>query len=155
MRKYDLLISRLSGRTIIYNVLHCIQTKKKDTLLSLIQKPLYQLIFFTLVTIVLLIIIRPGKTDTLWTIAGVLYALFILTNAVMVCFQVNVWPYFFYSLLFSVLYIFIAGGITSAYTGITNVEGSGESGMIFLVIMYHPFGLLIMIFLKWLYFKVF
>ena len=120
-----------------------------------IQKPLYQALLFTGITLLVLAVIRPQKADTLWTIAGALYGLFILTNAIAICFEANVWQYFFYSLLFSVLYLLVAAVIVSGFSKLLEVTGSGESGMIFLVIIYHPFILLLMIFMKWIYFKIF
>jgi hypothetical protein len=123
--------------------------------LYLVQKPLYQALLFTGVTLLLFIIIRPQKTETLWTIAGAVYGLFILTNTIALCFEANVWSYFLYSMLFTVLYLLIAGVMVSAFSSMLKAEGSGESSMIFLVIIYHPFLLLLTIFLKWVYFKIF
>jgi len=123
--------------------------------LYFIQKPLYQALLFIGVTLVLFIAIRPQKTETLWTIAGAVYGLFILTNTIVLCFEANVWSYFLYSMLFTVLYLLVAGAMVSAFSSMLKAGGSGESGMIFLVIIYHPFLLLLMIFLKWIYFKIF
>ncbi|ELR69374.1 hypothetical protein C900_05064 [Fulvivirga imtechensis AK7] len=41
-----------------------------------------------------------------------------------------------------------------AFNELLKLKGSGESGMIFLVIIYHPFLLLLVVFLKWVYGKI-
>jgi hypothetical protein len=122
-------------------------------LLQGIYKPMYQAIACVLVLLILYVIFRPNDEERVWVLAGVTYLLFILLNAVMLWFVPAHWTYFFMSLLISVAYLFVANLIVTGYTSSFNVKGSGESSMIFLVIIYHPFVLLLVIFAKWLYLK--
>lgn len=117
-------------------------------LFNYIQYPLYQLLGALALNSVLLLLLRPSSGDTIWSIAGICYALFIVANSLFVFTLVNVWSYFFISLLFSVLYLIIAPYVTSAYQSIRNSHGSNESSMVFLIVIYHPFALLAMILLK-------
>ncbi len=125
------------------------------TFIEFIQKPYGQLATFLSLTLLVLIIVRPRQAEPLWTMAGLFYICFILANAIFIWRAEHQWLYLLYSLGCSVAYILIISGLTSAYTSIANVDGSGESGMIFLVIIYHPFILLFVIFLHWLYMKLF
>jgi hypothetical protein len=122
---------------------------------QLAQRPLYQAMFFLVLTIVLYALIRPGDAEKMWVIAGILYITFILTNSILFWPAGTAWSYFFNSLLFSVVYLVVIGGVVKVYSNLFKVEGSGESGMIFLVIMYHPFALLLVMLLKWLFAKFF
>ena len=121
------------------------------SIFSSIQYPLYQLLASLGLNIVLLLLVRPSSNDTTWSIAGICYALFILGNTLFIFHLDKVWVYFFISLAFSVLYLFVAPIVTSAYQSLRHVTGSGESSMIFLIIMYHPFALLAAILLKKLF----
>jgi len=125
-------------------------------LIYFIQKPLYQwLTFVALAFILLFIIFRPRQEDTIWVIAGVTYLAFMFVNTVFIWTAESMWSYFFFSLLFSVLYLAAASAMTSVYSEMVDTKGSGESGMIFLVIIYHPFLLLLVVLVKWLVFKLF
>jgi hypothetical protein len=125
------------------------------TLQAFIGRPFFQAIFFILLSLVILPFARSKDANSVYTIAGILFAFFIITNCGMVCFVPKVWPYFFYSMLFSLAYLLIIAIIVPAYISLMKIEGSGESGMIFLIILYHPVLLLVMIFLKWIYLKLF
>jgi hypothetical protein len=87
--------------------------------------------------------------------AGVLYVAFILTNTAFIWVADKPWIYLLISIGLSVLYVFLIGLISTGYCKLVETEGSGESGMIFLVVMYHPVLLLLVILIKWLYFKLF
>ena len=119
------------------------------------SKPYLQALIFIFVSLLVLLIWRPKEVDTVYTISGVIYAVFIVVNCVLIFFVPRVWPYFFYSMLFSVLYIIAMAMLIEVYNRIRATDGSGESGMIFLVIMYHPLAALLAIFFKWLYRMIF
>jgi hypothetical protein len=111
-------------------------------------KPFYQFGAVVLLNIVALLIARPGKADGAWVISGIAYAFFILLNAILIFWADTHWRYFFVSLACSLLYIGVASLVVPGYIKFFNVSGSGESGMIFLIIMYHPIVLLVSIFIK-------
>jgi len=122
---------------------------------ELLQRPFVQVLFFILLTIISVFIIRPKNTDTAWSLAGYVFIGFILLNSVLICTVSNSWSYFFYSLGFSILYLGIIAILIPATIKLLKIEGSGESAMIFIYIIYHPVLLLFMLFLKWGYFKLF
>ena len=115
-----------------------------------LTKPYAHVVVFLVVTFVIFVLIRPREANALYTIGGVVYVLFILTNSGLIYFAPNTWTYFFLSLLFSVIYIVVFSFLSSMYIRLANVDGSRESGMIFLVIIYHPIALLLVVFVKWL-----
>lgn len=124
-------------------------------IMSFLQKPLYQMLFVQGLSLLAMLAYRPQNVNSLWTVAGLFYILFIVINSLFIWFAPRVWMYFFSSVGFSVLYMLLAYLISSAISGLFKLEGSGESSMIFLVIIYHPFALLLVIFLNWLYHKLF
>ena len=115
-----------------------------------LTKPYAHVVVFIVLTFAILVLVRPRDANALYTIAGVVYVLFVLTNSVLIYFVPNTWTYFFMSLLFSVIYIVVFSFLSSLYIRMADVDGSGESGMIFLVIIYHPIALLLVVFVKWL-----
>jgi hypothetical protein len=125
------------------------------TLFDWLQKPFYQLLVFVLLTLVVVVIVRPVKADNAWVIAGIVYVCFIVFNTVLIGFADKQWYYFLISLGFSILFLLAIGVLIPGLIKIMKIEGSGESAMIFLIIIYHPLTLLLMMFLRWAYFKVF
>ncbi|ABG59098.1 hypothetical protein [Cytophaga hutchinsonii] len=123
-------------------------------LFELLKKPFFQVLFFILLTIVCVFIIRPKNTDKTWTLAGIIFIGFMLVNAVMICYAVTGWAYFFYSLLFAILYLCSISIILPALIKLLKIEGTDESAMVFIFIMYHPVCLLLMLFLKWAYLTI-
>ncbi len=123
-------------------------------LFQLIRKPAYQALLFVIFSIAVTFIIRPRIADNVWVICGLTYCFFILANSVLSFFAVNVWQYFFISLGVSFLYLLVAGFIANMLINALKLEGSGESGMIFLVIIFHPVSLLVSIALKWAFLKM-
>lgn len=113
-------------------------------------KPYAHAIGFLVLNLLIFVLMRPRNANALYTIAGVVYVVFILTNSILIFFAPNTWSYFFTSLLFSVIYLFFVAPLCSLYIRIANLDGSGESAMMFLVIIYHPFALLVVIGLNWL-----
>ncbi len=124
------------------------------TLFEWLQKPFHQLLLFIPITLVCFLVTRQVKVDSAWTLAGLVYACFILVNSIFICFAEKPWYYFLISLGVSVLYIIIIGILLPFLIKLMKMEGTGESGMIFLIIIYHPLALVLAIFLKWLYLKV-
>jgi len=122
---------------------------------ELIQRPIFQVLLFLLLTIASIFIIGPKSADKTWIIAGLFFIAFILLNSVMIFIVPNNWSYFFYSIGLSILYLICISFIIPATIKLLKIEGSGESAMVFLFIIYHPVFLLCMLFLKWVYFKLF
>lgn len=95
-------------------------------------------------------VFRPGSANAMWNTAGVLYIGFILANAVFLLFADGTRAYFFISLACSLAYILAAGILVSGLIRVLKINGSGESAMIFLSVIYHPVVLLLMVLLKWM-----
>jgi hypothetical protein len=117
-------------------------------------KPYAHVVIFLAVTVAIFVLLRPKDANALYTMAGVVYAVFILTNSILIFFAQNTWTYFFTSLLLSISYILAVAPLSSIYIRMAKVEGSGESAMMFLVIIYHPLAMLFVIFLKWIMSKI-
>jgi len=126
-----------------------------EMILELLQRPFVQMLGFVLLTIPTIFIIGPKNADHVWTIAGFIYIGFILVNSILIFFASPGWSYFFYSLGFSVLYLVSIFIVITALIKLLKIEGSGESAMTFLFIIYHPVFLLFVLFLKWAYYKLF
>lgn len=122
---------------------------------AFIVRPYLQAIAFILVSVLALLIFRPREVNAVYTLSGVIYAVFIVVNCILLFFVPKVWPYFFFSMLFSVLYIIIVALLIELYVRIFSASGDGESGMIFLVVMYHPLAALLAILLRWAYHQFF
>lgn len=120
-----------------------------------LQKPIYQPIPFILLTIVVAVIVRPRSVDSFWVIAGLIFAAFLIFNSVLIGFTDAIWLYFFYSIGISILYLLTISVIAPILIKIINADGSGESAMMFLMIIYHPVLLLLAIFIKWILVKLF
>jgi hypothetical protein len=125
------------------------------TIEDFVSRPYLQASAFIVVTVLVLTIVRPREADTSYSLSGVIYVVFIVANCVMMFFVPRIWPYFLYSMLSSALYIVVVATVIEIYNRMASATGSGESGMIFLVIIYHPPAALLAIFLKWLYNLVF
>lgn len=117
-------------------------------------KPYVHVIVFLVVTFAAFLLLRPKDANALYTMAGVVYVAFILANSVLVFFAQNTWSYFFISLLFSLVYLMAVALLSSLYIRLAKVEGSGESATMFLVIIYHPAVLLLVILVKWIISRV-
>jgi hypothetical protein len=120
------------------------------SLVHLLRQPLYQVGFFLLLTMVLIPLLRAKGPNAIWNVAGVLYIGFIFANAIFFWFEDGIWSYFFISLVYSLLYLLLAGVLVSLLIEALKIDGSGESAMIFLFIIYHPVILLMVILLKWI-----
>lgn len=119
----------------------------------LIQKPAYQALLFLLLTPILVFVIQPKSADSAWLIAVYTFVLFLLVNAILLWFSDSAWHYFFYSIGFAVVYIVIIAIIMPVLLKILQLKGSGESAMAFLMLIYQPFALLLVMLIKWIVIK--
>ena len=124
------------------------------TINGYLSRPHVHVLIFLAISLAVFFVLRPKDANSLYSMAGVVYAVFILANSILIFYAPNTWSYFFTSLLFSLVYLLAIALMTSMYIHLAKVEGSGESAMVFLVVMYHPLALLFMIFLKWIISKV-
>ena len=120
------------------------------SLFHLLRQPFYQVGFFLLFTMILIPFLRAKGPNAIWNVAGVLYIGFIFANAIFFWFEDGTWWYFFISLICSILYLVLAGVLVSLLIKALKVDGSEESAMIFLFIIYHPVILLLVILLRWI-----
>lgn len=126
----------------------------KEILITSLHKPIYQALLFLLITIPIILLSSQKNTNWAWLFAGYCYLGFMVMNIVLQWFSNQHWQYFFYSIGFSVAYILAIAVIMPITIKVLKLEGSGESAMTFLLIIYHPVGLLTVMFAKWLYFKI-
>jgi hypothetical protein len=120
-------------------------------LFQLIHKPICQGSLFLILTVLIACIARPQSADRLWVISGLLYGCFIVTNAVVAFFVMDTWPYFFISLGVSFLYLLVIAVTVKMFMHVFHLEGSEESAMVFMIVIFHPLALLLAIFLKWIF----
>ncbi|MES2514664.1 MAG: hypothetical protein V4580_10995 [Bacteroidota bacterium] len=116
-----------------------------------IEQPAYQALVFALFSPALLLIIKPKSADRAWTIAAYIFAMFLTINAIMLWFDDNPWHYFFYSLGTSVAYISIVAISMPALLKALRLQSSQESAMAFLIVIFQPFALLLIMFTKWIF----
>lgn len=126
-----------------------------NTYFSFAQKPVYQALFFLLITPVAILILRPANVDKAWVIALCTFVMFLIVNAAFIWFAERHWQYFFYSIGLAVGYVLLVSIFIPALIRLLRLEGSGESAMAFLVLMYQPFALLLVMFAKWIAVKWF
>jgi bacteriorhodopsin len=116
----------------------------------LIQKPLYQALLFLVLTPILIFVIQPKNVDSAWLITVCAFVLFLIVNAALLWFNDSPWRYFFYSIGFAVVYILIIAIMMQGLLKILQLKGSGESAMAFLLLIYQPFALLLVMAVKWI-----
>jgi hypothetical protein len=121
----------------------------------IMQKPAYQALLFLLLTPILVFILQPRSVDTAWSIAAVTFGLFLIVNAGLLWFSDHPWRYFFYSIAFALGYLFVIAIIMPGLLKVLRLKGSGESAMAFLVLIYQPFALLLVMLVKWIVSKWF
>lgn len=114
------------------------------------QKPAYQALLFLALTPLLILVSRPRSTDKAWVIAGSVFVLFLIVNAALLWFADSPWRYFFYSIGFAIGYILIIAILMPGLLRVLKLEGSGESAMIFLILIYQPFAMLLVMLVKWI-----
>lgn len=120
-----------------------------------LQKPAYQVLLFCLLTPILIFLIQPKSTDNAWLIAVCTYALFLIVNAGLLWFDDSPWRYFFYSIGLSVGYLLLIAIIMPGLLKMMKLEGSEENTMAFLILIYQPFALLLVMLAKWIVNKLF
>jgi hypothetical protein len=118
---------------------------------SLIQQPAYQALLFLLLTPLIIFVIRPKSADTAWLIAVCTFVLFLIVNAGLLWFDDSPWRYFFYSIGFTVGYLLFIAIIMPVLLRILRLESSGESAMAFLIFIYQPIALLLVMLAKWIF----
>jgi bacteriorhodopsin len=116
----------------------------------LIQKPLYQALLFLVLTPILILVVQPKSVDSAWLIAVCAFVLFLIVNAALLWVNDSPWRYFFYSIGFAVVYILIIAIMMQGLLKILQLKGSGESAMAFLLLIYQPFALLLVMVVKWI-----
>jgi len=121
----------------------------------LIQKPGYQALLFLLLTPILIFVIQPKSADTAWAIATYTFVLFLIVNAGLLWFDDSPWRYFFYSIGSAVGYLLFIAIIMAGLLRVLQLKGSEESAMAFLILIYQPFALLLLMLAKWIVTKWF
>jgi hypothetical protein len=116
----------------------------------LIQKPAYQALLFLLLTPILIFVVRAKNAEAAWTIAAYTFGLFLIVNAWLLWFDDSPWRYFFYSIGLAVGYLLVIALIMPGLIRILKLKGSEESAMAFLILIYHPFALLLVMLAKWI-----
>ena len=124
-------------------------------MLSLLQKPVYQLLTAQVLSLLTMLIYRPNDVNAVWTAVGLFYFLFIVVNSILVWPATSPWLYFFISIGLSIVYLIISWLVCAGTIRLLNLNGSGESSMVFLVIIYHPASIMFVMLIKWVYYKVF
>ncbi|MBL7874656.1 MAG: hypothetical protein JNL53_03275 [Cyclobacteriaceae bacterium] len=115
-----------------------------------IQKPTYQALLFLLLTPLLILIIQPKNADMAWGIATFTFVLYLIVNAGLLWLADRPWRYFFYSLGCTVVYLLLIAISMRIVLRLMRVESSEESAMAFLILIYQPFALLLVMLVKWL-----
>lgn len=120
-----------------------------------IQKPVYQALLFLLLTPILIFVIRPKTADMAWLIAASTFVLFLIVNAGMLWFDDSPWRYFFYSIVCALGYLLLVAIIMRGLLSVLRLDGSEESAMAFLIMIYQPFALMLVMLVKWIVTKYF
>jgi bacteriorhodopsin len=120
-----------------------------------IQKPAYQALLFLILTPILILVLQPKSAEAAWGIAAYTFVAFMIVNAGLSWFEDSPWRYFFYSVGFALVYILCIALVMAALVKVLRLKGSEESGMAFLVVIYQPFALLIVMLAKWIVTKWF
>lgn len=116
----------------------------------LIKKPVYQALLFLILTPMLILAYQPKNADKAWLIAAYLFIIFLAVNAGLLWFATSPWLYFFHSISFAVAYILVIAFLMPGLLKILKLEGSGESAMAFLMLIYQPIALLLVMLAKWI-----
>ena len=115
-----------------------------------IQKPGYQALLFLLLTPILIFVFQPKSADAAWVIAFYTFVLFLIVNAGLLWFDDSPWRYFFYSIGFAVGYLLFIAIIMAGLLRVLQLKSSEESAMAFLIVIYQPFALLLVMLAKWI-----
>ncbi len=115
-----------------------------------IQKPVYQTLLFIVLTPILIFILQPKNAETAWLIATYTFVVFMIVNAGLLWFDDSSWRYFFYSIGCALVYILLTAIIMGALLKVLKLESSQEGAMAFLIVIYQPFALLLVMLVKWM-----
>lgn len=126
-----------------------------SNLYLLLQKPLYQALLFLLLTPILILVIQPKSAEHAWSIAAYTFGIFLIANAVLLWFDDSPWRYFFYSIGCALGYVLLIAIVMRILSRSLRLESSEESAMAFLIIIYQPVALLVVMLAKWLVTKWF
>jgi hypothetical protein len=116
----------------------------------LIQTPVYQALLFLLLTPILIFAIQPKSADMAWLISVYTFTLFLIVNAGLLWFDDSPWRYFFYSIGSAVGYLLFIAIIMPGLLSVLELKNSQESAMAFLIVIYQPFVLLLVMLMKWM-----
>ena len=120
------------------------------TAYSFIQKPAWQALLFLVLTPILIFIIHPKSAESAWTIAIYTFVMFLVINAALMWFDESPWRYFFYSLGSAVGYLLLIAVIMMGVLSVLKLKSSEESAMAFLILIYQPFALMLVMLTKWI-----
>lgn len=115
-----------------------------------ILKPAYQALLFLLLTPILVFAFRPKRADAVWVIAANIFALFLIVNAALLWFSDSLWHYFFYSIGSAVGYLLCSAILVPGLIRVLKLKSSEESAMAFLILIYQPIALLLVMMAKWM-----
>ncbi|NOT74221.1 MAG: hypothetical protein HOP08_04775 [Cyclobacteriaceae bacterium] len=123
----------------------------------LIQKPAYQALLFLLLTPIVILVTQPRTADKAWQIAAYVFIVFLIVNAGLLWFSDSPWRYFFYSIGFAIGYLLLIAIMMPVLLKALRPEApkSEESAMAFLILIYQPFALLLVMVVKWIMTKWF
>ena len=116
----------------------------------MIQQPAYQVILFLLLTPILIFVVRPKSADMAWLIAAYTFGLFLMFNAGLLWFDDKPWRYFFFSIGCALGYLLLIVIMMRGLLKVLRLESSDESAMAFLIVIYQPFALLLVMSVKWI-----
>lgn len=116
----------------------------------LLQKPAYQALVFLVLTPILIFVFQPKTADKAWGIAAYTFAVFLVVNAVLLWVDASPWRYFFYSIGIALAYLIFIAIIMRGVLNVLRLRGSEEGAMAFLIWIYQPFALLLVMLVKWM-----
>ena len=92
------------------------------------------------------------QTKAIWPgfFAAYTFVLFLIINAGLLWFDDSPWRYFIYSIGFAVGYVLSIAIIMAGLLKVLQLKGSEESAMAFLILIYQPFALLLVMLVKWI-----
>jgi len=76
--------------------------------------------------------------------------MFLVINAALMWFDESPWRYFFYSLGSAVGYLLLIAVIMMGVLSVLKLKSSEESAMAFLILIYQPFALMLVMLTKWI-----
>jgi hypothetical protein len=121
-----------------------------SVLYLLLEKPAYQALLFLVLTPILILIIQPKSAERAWSIAAYAFGVFLIGNAALLWVADSPWRYFFYSIGCALGYLLFSAIIMRILLRGLRLKSSEESAMAFLIIIYQPVALLVVMLAKWI-----